>query len=155
MYFRTCRTRGRLKYKFSSVESLIKKVTQQIIFCYSCNFILVTQTVIHNKKTANLIVTFSFPGTILGNMTVRIFNLNLIRIFYYLRTAKNFWMTVPFMCNFQRLSNKFPMIFWSFIFSHFTPQARLFCEGKRKPKIFGFKRCDGDRNQKIFHFLNC
>ena len=128
MYFRTCRTRGRLKYKLSSVESLMKKVTQQIIFCYSWNFILVTQTVIHHKKKQQIWYIF-FPRT------VRIFNLNLIRIFYYLRTAKNFWMTVPFMCNFQSLSNKFRTIFWSFNFSHFTPQARLFFERKRKPKF--------------------
>ena len=69
VYFRTCRTRGRLKYKLSLVESLIKKVTQQIMFCSSCNFILVTQTVIHHKNTK--FDTFSFPGTILGNMTAR------------------------------------------------------------------------------------
>ena len=140
MYFRTCRTRGRLKYKLSSVEPLIKKVNQQIIFCYSCNFISVTQTVIHNKKNSKF-DTFSFPGTILGNMTARLFNLNLIRIFYYLRTAKNVWMTVPFMCIFQSLSNKFPTIFWSFNFSHFITQltATLFFEGKRKPNLFEFK----------------
>ena len=69
VYFRTCRTRGPLKYKLSSVESLIKKVTQQIMFCYSCNFILVKQTVILHKNTK--FDKFSFPGTILGNMTAR------------------------------------------------------------------------------------
>ena len=151
MYFRTCRTRGRLKYKLSSVKSLITKVTQQIIFCYSCNFISVTQTVIHHKNSK--FDTFSFPGTILGNMTARIFNLNLIRIFYYLRTAKNFWMAVPFMCNFQSLSNKLPTIFWSFNFSHSTPQARLFFEGKRKPKIFGFKNLRGRGIKTFFTFV--
>ena len=32
-------------------------------------------------------------------------------IFYYLRTAKNFSMTVPFMYNFRNFSHKFPTIF--------------------------------------------
>ena len=31
-------------------------------------------------------------------------------LFYSLRKAKNFYMTVPFMYNFRRLSNKFPKI---------------------------------------------
>ena len=137
MYFRTCRTRGRLKYKLSSVEPLIKKVTQQIMFCSSCNFILVTQTVIHHKNTKFWYIFF--PRYYTRQHDSEIFNQNLIRIFYYLRIAKNFWMTVPFMCSFQSLSNKFFMIFWSSNFSHFTPKARLFFEGQRKPKIFGCK----------------
>ena len=33
------------------------------------------------------------------------------RIFYSLRGAKNFYMTVPFMYNFRILSNKYPTIF--------------------------------------------
>ena len=33
------------------------------------------------------------------------------RIFYHLRKAKNFQITVPFIHNFRRLSNKFSMIF--------------------------------------------
>ena len=37
------------------------------------------------------------------------------------------------------LTIKFPTILWNFIFSQFTPQARLFFVRKRKPKIFGFK----------------
>ena len=32
------------------------------------------------------------------------------RIFYFLRTAKNFLMIFPFMYNFRSLSNKFPTI---------------------------------------------
>ena len=35
----------------------------------------------------------------------------LSRIFCFLRTAKNFWRTFPFMFNFGVLSNKFPSIF--------------------------------------------
>ena len=149
MYFRTCRTRGRLKYKLSSVESLMKKVIQQIIFCYSWNFILVTQTVIHHKKQQ--IWCIFFPRT------VRIFNLNLIRIFYYLRTAKNYWMTVPFMCNFQSLSNKFRTIFWSLIFHISHPRLDYFSNEKGNLN-FRIQKCDGERNQKTFHFrnaLNC
>ena len=33
-------------------------------------------------------------------------------IFYYLRTAENLWMAVPFMYNFRNLSDKYPTIFW-------------------------------------------
>ena len=32
------------------------------------------------------------------------------------KTAKNFWMNVPFMYNFRSFSNKFPTIFWSLTF---------------------------------------
>ena len=50
-------------------------------------------------------------------------------------------MTVPFMYNFRRLSDKFPTVFFfvCFNFSHFTLHVRLFFVEKRKPKIFGFK----------------
>ena len=48
-------------------------------------------------------------------------------------------MTVLFMYNFRSESNKCPTIFSKFIFSHFTPEVRLFFAEKRKPKIFGFK----------------
>ena len=37
-------------------------------------------------------------------------------IFYCLRTAINFSMTVPFMYNFRNLSHKFHTIFWRLIF---------------------------------------
>ena len=56
------------------------------------------------------------------------------RIFYYLRTAKNFWVNVPLMYNFWSLSNKFIMIFWSLIFT-FHLLVRLFFMEKRKTKI--------------------
>ena len=152
MYFRTCWTRGRLNYKLSAVESLIKKVTQQIIFCYSCNFVLVTQKVIHHKKQE--IWYIFFPRYYIRQHDSEIFNQNLIRIFYYLfKTAKNFWMTVSFICNFQSLSNKFLTIFWSFNFSHFTPQARLLFERKRKPKIFGFKNVMERGIKNVFTFV--
>ena len=39
----------------------------------------------------------------------------LSRIFYCLRTVKNFSMTVPFMYNFRSWPNHCHMIFWSFI----------------------------------------
>ena len=66
------------------------------------------------------------------------------RIFYHLRTAKNFWVNVPLMYNFWSLSNKFIMIFWSLIFT-FHLLVRLFSMEKRKnfvilqiaPKILG------------------
>ena len=47
-------------------------------------------------------------------------------------------MNVPLMYNFRSLSNKFPTIFSSLIFTfHFL--VRLFFVEKRKPKIFGLK----------------
>ena len=47
-------------------------------------------------------------------------------------------MNVPLMYNFRSLSNKFPTIFGSLIFTfHFL--VRLFFAEKRKPKIFGLK----------------
>ena len=48
-------------------------------------------------------------------------------------------MTVPFMYNFRSLSNKFPTIFYSLIFPHFTAQVTLFFVQKKKPKIFVVK----------------
>ena len=47
-------------------------------------------------------------------------------------------MTVPFMCNFPSLSNKFPTIFGSLIFHTSLPRLGYFSQ-KSKPKIFGFK----------------
>ena len=47
-------------------------------------------------------------------------------------------MIVPFM-SFQTLFNKIPYDFLKFNFSHFTPKARLFIVGKRKPKKFTLK----------------
>ena len=47
-------------------------------------------------------------------------------------------MNVPLMYNFRSLSNKFPTIFGSLIFTfHFL--VRLFFAEKWKPKIFGLK----------------
>ena len=47
-------------------------------------------------------------------------------------------MNVPLMYSFRSLSNKFPTIFGSLIFTfHFL--VRLFFAEKRKPKIFGLK----------------
>ena len=60
------------------------------------------------------------------------------RIFYFLRAAKNFKMTVPLMCNFRSLSNKYPTIFLSLIFHISLPRLGYFSVGKRNPKIFGF-----------------
>ena len=74
------------------------------------------------------------------------------RIFYFSRTAKNFYMTVPFMHNFGRLSDKFPNDFFKSNFSHFTYQVRLFFVEKGKPKTFGLKKCVGERNQKNSFF---
>ena len=48
------------------------------------------------------------------------------RIFYSLRKAKNFWVTVPFMYNFRSLINKFPTIFWSLIFLILLPMLGHF-----------------------------
>ena len=44
---------------------------------------------------------------------------------------------VPFLCNFRRVSNKFPSMndFLTFNFSNFTPQVKLFFVGKGNIKF--------------------
>ena len=42
---------------------------------------------------------------------------------------------------------------WIFTF-HTQGQAILIFVGKKKPKIFRFKKCDGEMNKKTFHFHN-
>ena len=61
---------------------------------------------------------FRASGTSYHRGTQRLFSENICskkqtlpRIFFCLRTAKNFQMNVPFMYNFRSLSNKFPTIF--------------------------------------------
>ena len=56
------------------------------------------------------------------------------RIFYYLRTAKNFETTVPFEVY---LINS--LRFFEGLFSLFTCQVRIFFNDKRKTKIFALK----------------
>ena len=74
--------------------------------------------------------------------------------------AKYFSMTVPFTGSryiFRSLSNKFPTIFQSLIFLHFTQQVKLFFLGKGK-LYFRIRKWDIERNQKNFYFrktLNC
>ena len=53
------------------------------------------------------------------------------RIFRYLRTAKNFYMTVPFMYNFRSLSNKLATIFWSLIFALYFTGKTIFLSKKK------------------------
>ena len=55
------------------------------------------------------------------------------------RTAKNFWMPIPFMYIFRSLSNKLHTIFWSLFFSHFTLHVGLLFLEKGNLKFFGFK----------------
>ena len=50
------------------------------------------------------------PTTVFCKISVCSEKQILPRIFYFLRTAKNFLMTIPFMYNFRSLSNKFPTI---------------------------------------------
>ena len=52
------------------------------------------------------------------------------RIFYSLRTAKNLYLTVPFMYNFRSLSNKFTTIFWRLIFQILLPRLGYFSQEK-------------------------
>ena len=52
------------------------------------------------------------------------------RIFYSLRTAKNLYLTVPFMYNFRSLSNKFTTIFWRLIFQILLPRLGYFSQKK-------------------------
>ena len=47
-------------------------------------------------------------------------------IFYHLRKALNFLMTVPFMYNFRSSSDNFPKIFWSLIFHITLPRLGYF-----------------------------
>ena len=57
-------------------------------------------------------------------------NQMLPRIFYSLRTAKNLYLTVPFMYNFRSLSNKFTTIFWRLIFQILLPRLGYFSQKK-------------------------
>ena len=55
---------------------------------------------------------------------------------------------------FEANSNKFPTIFWSLNFIHFTPQFRLFFLEKKKPKPFsGHKNVMGRGIRKILIFV--
>ena len=55
------------------------------------------------------------------------------KIFYYLRTAKNFQITVPFMYNFRSLSNKFPDDFpYDFSFSFYFPLSKAIFRRKKE-----------------------
>ena len=75
-------------------------------------------------------------------------------IFYTLRKAKKFLMTVPFMFNFQSLpNNKFPTISWSLIFCISLPGLSFFFHRKRKPKIFGFENAMDRGIRKILTFV--
>ena len=77
------------------------------------------------------------------------------RIFYLLRTAKNFWRTVPFMFNFRTLSNKFPTILWSLIFHISLLRSGYFSKKKkkkRKRKIFEVRNVMDWRIRKILTF---
>ena len=58
-----------------------------------------------------------------------------LEFFFFVRKAKNFQMTAPFMQNFRSVSNKFPTIFRSHNFSQFTPSVKLFFVEKRNPKF--------------------
>ena len=75
------------------------------------------------------------------------------RIFYLLRTAKNFWRTVPFMFNFRTLSNKFPAILWSLIFHISLLRSGYFSPKKKsKRNIFEVKNVMDWRIRKILTF---
>ena len=69
-------------------------------------------------------------------------------IFFYLRTAKNFKMTVPFMYSFRSFD------FLKLNFSHFTQQVRLCFLEKKETYNFRIEKCDGERNQKKNHCCN-
>ena len=77
------------------------------------------------------------------------------RIFFCLRTATNFLMTVPFMYNYRNLSNKFPTIFCSLILVISLPGYDIFRRKLRKPKIFRFKNTRERRIRKILTFVKC
>ena len=69
----------------------------------------------------------------------------------------NFQMNVPFMYNFQSLSNKLPTIFWSLIFHNLRPWLHCFSWGKNL-KFLDILKGDRERNQKNSLFcktLNC
>ena len=63
-------------------------------------------------------------------MSVRRSKIILPIIFYHLRTAKIFLMTVLFMYKFRSLSNKFSTISWSLILHISLPRLGYFCKKK-------------------------
>ena len=60
-------------------------------------------------------------------------------------------MTVPSLYNFVSLSNK--SIRFSGVFSHFSPQVRIFFVEKKKPKIYGFRNLMDSEKRKIITFV--
>ena len=70
------------------------------------------------------------PAIIFYKMSVRRSKIILPIIFYHLRTAKIFLMTVLFMYKFRSLSNKFSTISWSLILHISLPRLGYFCRKK-------------------------
>ena len=66
---------------------------------------------------------------------------------------QNVYITVSFIYNFRRLSDKFPTIFWSLMCHILHPRLGYFFVAKREPKLFGFK-CVIERGiKKILTFV--
>ena len=75
----------------------------------------------------------------------------LSRIFFYLMTAKNFQMTVPFTYNFRSLSYKFLTIFLlKFNFHIFLPNLGYFSQ-KKGTENFRIKKCGGVKSENVSH----
>ena len=70
------------------------------------------------------------PAIIFYKMSVRRSKIILPIIFYHLRTAKIFLMTVLFMFKFRSLSNKFSTTSWSLILHISLPRLGYFCRKK-------------------------
>ena len=91
------------------------------------------------------------PTTIFCIISVR--KQKLSRLFYYLRTAENFLLECSIhRFNFRSLSKQFPTIFWSLIFTFYSPCQANF-RRKSKPKIFAFKNVMNRGIRKILSFV--
>ena len=70
------------------------------------------------------------------------------------RTAKNFWMPIPFMYISRSLSDKFHTIdFLQFIFFTFHSPCWAIFLRKRKPKIFRIQKREIEENRKLLTFV--
>ena len=74
------------------------------------------------------------------------------KILYSLRTAKNFYVTVPFVYNFRSFLTNSLRFIEVYFFTFHSPGLVIF-RRKRKPKIFGFKNAMKRGIRKIVTFV--
>ena len=95
-----------------SIAAPPKSSSSATHFCYEKGFFYKIRCGVSNSK---LVFIQGHPKTVFSE-NICSERQKLRRIFYSLRKAENFQMTVPFMYNFQSLSDKIPM----------TPPRRFF-----------------------------